>query len=306
MASYRDQTHKGFFLWLDDGYFETWESGVWELKYSLKSQDSDKIELTFRRTTKQQYEDSAEDFLCEASTMTQVYANAFCTFSTAVVDERNKLDTWYSFVDQFMRLGLSLERDRLLAISGTARFLFSLGDKRLPDGSYAIIDPKIERKFGQSVEYFAGLKRTHWIAHLLWYPDLGGCTAMKSASTLRQKPDPESFKRCPDDSVPSWSWAACPGPIQWTFLNYNRPRTGEVPKRDGGPLACLRKNHFEPLGSDAYGLPKSASLDISCLLIQAKYTELDGPEDVQKRLEKSVDHVTNQCFEWYTMASSFH
>ncbi|KAF0645771.1 hypothetical protein FPSE5266_00261 [Fusarium pseudograminearum] len=123
---------------------------------------------------------------------------------------------------------------------------------------------------------------------------------MKSASTLRQKPDPESFKRCPDGSVPSWSWAACPGPIQWTFLNFNRPRTGEVPKRDGGPLACLRKNHFEPLGSDVYGLPKSASLDISCLLIQAKYTELNGPEDVQKRLEESVDHVTNKCFEWYT------
>ncbi|UZP34996.1 hypothetical protein NXS19_002812 [Fusarium pseudograminearum] len=199
-----------------------------------------------------------------------------------------------------MRLGLSFERDRLLTISGIARFLFSLGDKRLPDGSYAIIDPKIERKFGQSVEYFAGLNRTHWIAHLLWYPDLGGCTAMKSASTLRQEPDPESFKRCPDDSDPSWSWAACPGPLQWTFLNYNRPRTGEVPKRDGEPLACLRKNHFEPLGSDAYGLPKSASLDISCLLIQAMYTEFDGPEDVQKRLEKSVDHIKDKCFEWYT------
>ncbi|GKU03647.1 tol protein [Fusarium langsethiae] len=219
---------------------------------------------------------------------------------SVLVDESRKLQAWHSFVDQFMRLGLSFERDRLLAISGIARFLFSLRDKRLPDGSRPDSSLRIERKFGQTVEYFAGLQRAHWITDLLWYPDLGGRTTWQPKDTYYQRPGPESFKRRPDDIVPSWSWAACPGPIQWTLSSRDGIPIEEFPKHDGGPLACLRKSHFEPLGNDVYGLPKSASLDISCLLIQARYTELSGSEDVHIRSEKSVNKATNNYFEWHT------
>ncbi|KAK6723777.1 hypothetical protein SNK04_002621 [Fusarium graminearum] len=218
----------------------------------------------------------------------------------AVVSQHGRYHAWQRLVILFMRLGLSFERDRLLAISGIARFLFSLEETSPLESSHPDFEESIERKFGQTAEYLAGLQKVHWIQDILWYPDLGGSEPSKYLPSEHKTPGPESFKRCPDDIVPSWSWAACPGPMKWTVLNFNGPPIGEFPRFDGGSLACLRNSHFEPLGSDIYGLPRSASLDISCLLIQAKYLELEGPKDVKKSLEKSVDQTTDGCFNWYT------
>ncbi|RGP81760.1 hypothetical protein FLONG3_145 [Fusarium longipes] len=216
-----------------------------------------------------------------------------------VVNERHKLLTWRDLVVQFMTLGLSFERDRLLAISGIARFLFSLAEKSLPEGG-----DNSHRKLGQNVEYFAGLQRAHWIEDLLWCPDLEGPVRTKYQSGEHREHSSGSFKRCVDDIVPSWSWAACPGPIRWTAYDGDfrggKP-IGEMPQLKGGPLACLRKINFNPLGSDVYGLPKSASLDISCLLIRAEYEELDGPEDALKWLDDyGKDRVIDGLFTFHT------
>jgi len=51
-------------------------------------------------------------------------------------------------------------------------------------------------------------------------------------------------------------------------------------------MAYLRNTNFEPLGSDVYGLPKSASLEISCLLVQARYA-IDG--------ESPIDQTEDMC-----------
>jgi hypothetical protein len=219
-----------------------------------------------------------------------------------IKEERRR--AWQALVIQFMALDLSFERDRLLAISGIARLLFSLEDDNLPEGNDHDSCGKVEQKFGQTVDYFAGLQRAYWIEDVLWCPNLGGSAYSKLESTEHRKPGPESFQRCLDDIVPSWSWAACPGPIRWTSDHAyygNGSLIGEMPRTEGGPLVCLRKSNFEPLGSDVYGLPKSASLDISCLLIQAQYTEFDSPEDAPKEPEGYIDdHVTDEYFNFST------
>ncbi|RBR24334.1 uncharacterized protein FIESC28_02824 [Fusarium coffeatum] len=180
--------------------------------------------------------------------------------------------TWQDLVVQFMRLDLTFERDRLLAVSGIARFLLTSSENGLPEGNGSYSYRKVERKVDPTTEYVAGLRRFHWIKDLLWQPMIFPQRWIEDDVKVNRG----SFNRCPDNIVPSWSWAACPGPIRWTvepFDVWHHDVSDE-----GGPVACLRNINFELLGSDIYGLPKSASLDISGLLIPAKHTELDGPE----------------------------
>ncbi|CZS77786.1 unnamed protein product [Fusarium graminearum] len=84
--------------------------------------------------------------------------------------------------------------------------------------------------------------------------------------------------------------AFCTFSICWESPDgFLRPRDTRTIPRDG-PFSSTWKCFLD----------QSASLDISCLLIQAKYLELEGPKDVKKSLEKSVDQTTDGCFNWYT------
>ncbi|RFN50219.1 hypothetical protein FIE12Z_5533 [Fusarium flagelliforme] len=336
------------------------------------------------------FQDSADDFLHEAATMTEVYANAFCTFSicwespcgflrprdtrvlarwdggnpepsalsdryifvqdqkelrTAIdqtpvnrrgwvlqeqllsarvlylgddqlywqcdeatasetapiktytgagdYERRNLLDhenrnhsAWKNLVVQFMELDLTFERDRLLAISGIARFLLRPLETTLSIDSNPDLYEKKTKKPDQAVEYVAGLNSAHWVEDLLWYP-------VVKTQTLLLGSGP--FDRRPGNIVPSWSWAACPGPIGWSLEHFNpraARRTKRIPGTEGGSLAYLRSINFEPLGSDAYGLPKSASLEISGLLVQARYTNIGEPSNYN-RIVSSTDQTEN-------------
>ncbi|RSL37901.1 hypothetical protein CEP53_015380, partial [Fusarium sp. AF-6] len=84
---------------------------------------------------------------------------------------------WPYLVSAFMRKDLSYEKDRLFAISGIAQL------------------------FAQrtSETFLAGLRKTCWAHDLLWHP----------------RPFSSSDNRSPSAAMPSWSWAACPAPLDW-------------------------------------------------------------------------------------------
>ncbi|CVL07819.1 uncharacterized protein FMAN_09775 [Fusarium mangiferae] len=179
-------------------------------------------------------------------------------------DAKQVHSLWMRLVERFMRLDLTFEKDRLIAISGIARFLFSRpGD-----------------------EYIAGILRSNWIDHLLWCPALGSSIS----ENPRDAVGPERFARRPIEAIPSWSWATCPGPIDWIFPHYNGGPT-EIPElpriwRAGrNCLAYLRDCSFVPVGDDMYGLPKSAALDLSCLLIPARFKECESKGEACKEIE---------------------
>lgn len=197
--------------------------------------------------------------------------------------ENGDYSFWQDLVFHFMRLDLTFERDRLLAISGIARSILSPRKRTLPVDSNPELHEKRTDKSHQAVEYVAGLQRDHWIQDLLWFP------AINATLIHGEQIGSDSFYRRPDNLVPSWSWAACPGPIRWPTQIYPRDTQSneKMPGSDRGPMAYLRNINFEPLGSDVYGLPKSASLEISCLLVQARHA-IDG--------ESRTDQTEDMCF----------
>ncbi|KAJ4129815.1 hypothetical protein NW768_006785 [Fusarium equiseti] len=199
---------------------------------------------------------------------------------------------WQDLVVKFMGLDLTFERDRLLAISGVARSLLSPVARTPPVGSNPELDEKKTEKSPQTVEYVAGLQRVYWIQDLLWFP------AINTMLPDIKKIDSGSFNRQPDNDVPSWSWAACPGPIQWTVRIYpgDTKSNERMPGPEGGPMAYLRNINFEPLGSDVYGLPKSASLEISCLLVQARHAVVEKTDDLYEGIGSPTDPTKDMCF----------
>lgn len=210
--------------------------------------------------------------------------------------------TWQNLVVQFMGLDLTFERDRLLAISGIARFFLSPIEGILPNDGKSVSYQENEKEPDETIKYVAGLQRAHWIEDLLWCPFILHPWELGFTED-RHKIGPGSFNRQPDDIVPSWSWAACPGPIRW-ILDHGglRPSTlnNEMPMFEGGPMAYLRNIKFEPLGNDVYGLPKSASLEISCLLVQARYWKDDNPKDWLQGIEGPAKQAKNKCFHVFT------
>lgn len=206
-----------------------------------------------------------------------------------VVRGKSRRSTFRDLVVHFMRLGLTFERDRLVAISGIARFLFHLTKDCLPgEGNLA------QSQCDQLVEYVAGIQMANWIEDLLWNPIPKSTPPKLTVSRLRL--NPELFDRCPDDTIPSWSWAACPGPVEWKCWLSNI-RNEEPPQFGQGPLAYLRQSNFVPLGEDIYGLPKSASLDISCLIVEGRYMRPGSyPKDIYAGIERTVDQAHMKCF----------
>jgi hypothetical protein len=180
--------------------------------------------------------------------------------------ENGDYSFWQDLVLHFMRLDLTFERDRLLAISGIARSILSPKKRTLPVNR----NPELHDKSHQAVDYVAGLRRNHWIQDLLWFP------AINTTSIHGEEFGSDSFHRRPDNLVPSWSWAACPGPIQWPLVIYPKD-SQSMPGLGQGPMAYLRNINFEPLASDVYGLPKTASLEIACLLVHT----IDGERQTE-------------------------
>ncbi|RTE73806.1 hypothetical protein BHE90_011774 [Fusarium euwallaceae] len=145
---------------------------------------------------------------------------------------------WPYLVSAFMRKDLSYEKDRLFAISGIAQL------------------------FAQrtSETFLAGLRKTCWAHDLLWHP----------------RPFSSSENRSPSAAMPSWSWATCPAPLDWpTSFEMDCASSYSDFKPEVNILGHLSARSLEAFGCNIYGKPGSASLDISGLLIPARYEEFN-------------------------------
>ncbi|KAM0435762.1 hypothetical protein ACHAQK_008038 [Fusarium lateritium] len=196
--------------------------------------------------------------------------------SNVVAKETNKHGLWQDLVIRYMRMDLVRESDRLIAISGLSRFFFG----------------------GVDGEYLAGLRKSNWIHDLLWCPTLGSAISDDPGHEF----GPEMFNRCPRDTVPSWSWASCPRPIIWTLKHHEGvlDKIPELPhiSQTHVPLAYLQNTTLEPLTNDIYGQPKSATIEISCLLIPAQFKELNNKDDIFKPIEDS--YALGHCVYMFT------
>ncbi|KAM0558046.1 hypothetical protein ACHAPJ_005213 [Fusarium lateritium] len=212
-------------------------------------------------------------------------------FGTKVLVRTNIIDRnlffadpfWRDLVKRFMRLDLTFERDRLIAISGIARFLFNrIGD-----------------------EYIAGIPKKYWIEGLLWSPSLG----YTASGEVPYVAGPELYTRRPEETLPSWSWAACPGPIEWPLPVYDYKIDGipELPhiSQKSNRLAYLKDSSLVPLGGDIYGLPRSATLDFACLLIPARFTECDSKDEALKAIEETKDEAGPNPEHGYLVSDGF-
>ncbi|KAH7372290.1 heterokaryon incompatibility protein-domain-containing protein [Pyrenochaeta sp. MPI-SDFR-AT-0127] len=102
------------------------------------------------------------------------------TFTNASLDHKTIFRMWNEWIDKYMRCGITIPSDRLVAISGLAQQTMTV----LED------------------TYLAGLWRSILPAQLLWYSD--GCKRVDGQAAHR----PAVYR------APSWSWAAIESDIR--------------------------------------------------------------------------------------------
>jgi hypothetical protein len=133
---------------------------------------------------------------------------------------------WWRIVQHYSRTNLTKTRDKLVAVSGVARFM-----------QQSTMD-----------QYVAGLWRTNLEDQLLWQANFDA--VIPHAPKIRR---PQPYR------APSWSWASIDGPIHWysrdTPLNSDHVWTSCI---------SILKVFIEPLGLDPFGEVKSALLRIQC------------------------------------------
>ncbi|KAM5385625.1 hypothetical protein ACJZ2D_000824 [Fusarium nematophilum] len=256
------------------------------------------------------FQDSAEDFQREAATMMDVYMNAFFTetaVSNAPINRRgwvlqerllsprilylgndqvywecHELMTseaapngmprgvecrsrepiaksqdnsrWQHLVREYTQNELTFEADRLVAFTGIAKLVA----QRTQDA------------------YMAGMFKRRLLFDLLWAP----ATALPPM--FMDKFDRErlrcSTKRTPGDGVPSWSWAASSGPVDWLRPGYwgrwSERELYEFSLPMVKRLAWFEGSNFMAGGYDEdFGKSEGASLDMMGLLIPARFDD---------------------------------
>ncbi|KAJ3516823.1 hypothetical protein NM208_g14793 [Fusarium decemcellulare] len=141
-------------------------------------------------------------------------------------------NVWPELVQEYMQNDLTFEEDRLIAFSGVARLMANrTGD-----------------------DYMAGLWKSRLMFDLLWAP------AQAVERWRMHRFDSERLAsspyRCPGDGVPSWSWAASPGPIDWGRTRYrgqfDEKELNEFVLPRLKPLALVKGSSLTP-ESDVFG-----------------------------------------------------
>ncbi|KAI1380199.1 heterokaryon incompatibility protein-domain-containing protein [Hypoxylon crocopeplum] len=158
--------------------------------------------------------------------------------------------SWPKVVDQYTRTALTFQKDKIIALSGVARQIASTsGD-----------------------EYVAGLWKSRLFPDLLWSPYNDG----------KQQQQPSTCY------APSWSWAATSDHVNLADIVYN-------PGDDTGKLMQFGIPHMKPLAQiidtcvvpsdqDVFGDIRSATIDLTCLLIPAEAQDCPlYPEQVSGR-----------------------
>jgi len=140
---------------------------------------------------------------------------------------------WHTIVRSYSRARLTKEGDKLVAISGIARFCQS--------------------KTGD--QYIAGLWKNNLHAHLLWsierWVEPSGVSAVTPAK--EHLTDVTSAKKY---IAPSWSWTSTDRPVK-----FHGPA--------GRIMISILDIHLVPLGHDPLGQLKAASLRIQCSQLRA-------------------------------------
>lgn len=128
---------------------------------------------------------------CECSNVVPVSLHRskidWATALEEATPDADSFSTWRKLVREYSSRDLTLEEDRLPAISGAAR-QFYLSRRRTNPGTY-----------------LAGLWRHDLFLGLLWHPRYSG----PSLSVPTRKPK--------DFRAPSWSWAAVEGPVDFVM-----------------------------------------------------------------------------------------
>jgi hypothetical protein len=150
---------------------------------------------------------------------------------------------WHTIVRSYSRARLTKEGDKLVAISGIARFCQSrTGD-----------------------QYVAGLWKNHLHAHLLWsikrWVEPSGVSAVTTA-----KENIAAVTTAKKYIAPSWSWASANRAVKFHGL-------------EGRSMISVLDIHLEPLGHDPLGQLKAASLRIQCSLLRAPVLPLTRGTD---------------------------
>ncbi|KAF5010755.1 hypothetical protein FDECE_3110 [Fusarium decemcellulare] len=178
-------------------------------------------------------------------------------------------NVWPELVQEYMQNDLTFEEDRLIAFSGVARLMANrTGD-----------------------DYMAGLWKSRLMFDLLWAP------AQAVERWRMHRFDSERLAsspyRCPGDGVPSWSWAASPGPIDWGRTWYR----GEFDEKELNefvlprlkPLALVEGSSLTP-ESDVFGTMKSAGLDLACLLIPFKLDSVELSHHISSQVTRGLGY----------------
>ncbi|KAH7193983.1 heterokaryon incompatibility protein-domain-containing protein [Fusarium flagelliforme] len=151
---------------------------------------------------------------------------------------------WPQIIEHYTLLDLTFQEDRLVALSAIAKLT------ALQTGN----------------QYLAGLWKQRLLIDLLWKP----------ANSVHGKPRVPHIARM--NCAPSWSWGSCPVPVTMENLTLEswgfKPRSVDYELIPGMyPLTHLKQSKVIPEGDDIFGQVKSASLDISCLLIPIQPAE---------------------------------
>jgi heterokaryon incompatibility protein (HET) len=155
---------------------------------------------------------------------------------------RGPRKVWRKMVEEYTKLRLTFEKDKLPAISGAAKQLQSVRNER----------------------YLAGLWEKSLLLDLLWITlelDLDG--GFGSVSLMEQY-NLGHYGRPQKWRAPTWSWASVLGPIKWP---YNAQVYNVHPK--------VLQVDCEPLGKDSTGGVSSGYIVISGLLFPAEHLPLE-------------------------------
>ncbi|KAH7242587.1 hypothetical protein BKA59DRAFT_546873 [Fusarium tricinctum] len=240
------------------------------------------------------FQDSQEDFFREAATMGNVYMNALCTFSicwespNSVLGSRNpEVITRWTDVEQ----GDIDNSDRYAFVQDHNEWAGSFYKSQINQRGWALQEQLLSRRI-----LYLDNNKLYWECN-----DLRACE-LEPRDDPRDEFEPDMFDRCPHDTVPSWSWASSPGPIIWT-LKHHESDLDQIPElphlsQTHVPLAYLHNTTIEPLASDISGQPKSATLELSCLLIPAQFKELNTKDDIFKPIEDS--YAIGHCVYMFT------
>ncbi|RDI76900.1 S-adenosyl-L-methionine-dependent tRNA 4-demethylwyosine synthase [Venturia inaequalis] len=138
---------------------------------------------------------------------------------------------WTQIVQRYSKLSLSKEKDKLLALSGIAKF--------------------VQRQSGD--QYFAGHWKSAFLYSLLWVPGQVILTRQRFSRALDERP---SYCRYPNYVAPSWSWASIKGPVRyshWPLPEHKDDTSAESmgPFRIHDALSSIESISLESVDKDA-------------------------------------------------------